>query len=79
MYPTCRRKVFTVEVFNHYSNLLQGLHSLDLPGEAVEHGLTTAQQVGFKNDSHALAEVRTPCHLTADIPEEEVANSLALQ
>lgn len=67
-----------VQLFNKYSNLLQGLHSLDLLGEAVKHGLATAQQVGLQNHSHALAEVRTARHLTADIPEEEMANSLAL-
>lgn len=81
MHLTCRRKVglVRVEILNGYSDLLQGLHSLDLLGEAVEHGLTTAQQVGLQNHSHALAEVQAACHLTADVPEEEVADSLALR
>lgn len=78
---TCSREVglVRVEVFNHYSHLLQGLRSLDLPGEAVQHSLATAQQVGLQNHSHALAKVRTRQHFTADIPKEEVADSLALK
>lgn len=80
MCHTCRHvRPLREEFLNHYSHFLQGLHSLDLLGEAVEHGLAAAQQVGLQNHSHSLAEVRTPCHLTADVPEEEVADSLALQ
>lgn len=81
MLPTCRIKVglVRVQVFNDDSDLLQGLHRLDLLGEAVEHGLTTAQQVGLQNHSHALSEIRAPCYFTANVPEEEVSNSFALQ
>lgn len=79
--PTCRGEVGLVRVHPLYQtgDLLQRLHSLDLLGEAVQHVLTAAQQIGLQNHGHALTEIQTPCHLAADIPEEEVANSLALQ
>lgn len=66
------------DLLHYYGDFLQGLHSLDLLGEAVEHGLTTAQQVGLQYHSHALAEVLATCHFTAHVPEEEVADSFAL-
>lgn len=66
------------EEFNGNSNLLQSLHGLDLPAKTVKHILAAAQKVRFQNHCHALTEVQAPCHLTADIPEEEVSDSLAL-
>lgn len=68
-----------VEPLDDHSDLLQHLHGLDLLGEAVQHGLTAAQQVGLQDHRHALAEVRATRHLAADVPEEEVTDSLALQ
>ena len=78
---TCRRKVGLVgpQFLDQYGDLLQGLHSLDLQAEAVQHGLPAAQQVGLQDHGHPLPEVRTAGHLAAHVPEEEVADPLALQ
>lgn len=65
--------------FGCFSHLVQDLHSLDLLGEAIEHGLATAKQVGLQDHRHALAEVGAACHLTASVPEEKMSNPLALE
>lgn len=58
---------------------MEDVNSLDLLGEAMEHGLATAQKVGLQDHRHALAEEGTSCYLTASVPEEKVSNSLALE